>query len=334
MTSHDDHDNYEADERPEKQRKNSNDAWYGTILPRVMLSLLLNFAGVLFTLITRCVHTSTASQEMPGQRASLPLRAAQEKTIGKYLATRFPIPDKNVLEPPVGERGARNKPTELDETRNASASSAYIHCTICGILDRIVASKYTWHEFQLHSFLYADGSFTKDDPCQGFGRGEMLMRLSTSGLGEKTISPDANTSKHNVYSQHLCTKSSKAPDATKQAHPDRGTPQDHMAKMTELARLQREAAAAWSLPSSFIPSRCIAIPPIVHAHGQLMAPRFSLNEPRTCCITRPDSLYQLRCLHPARAWTKPGLPSQTTVKPFANLLKPRDPRGIAFVQTV
>ncbi|KAJ7197576.1 hypothetical protein GGX14DRAFT_667733 [Mycena pura] len=144
-----------------------------------------------------------------------------------------PNPDKDVLVPPVGGRGVKdkrgwrhevlqlllmgcpdrecfplpvfnNKSTESDDTRTQEQLKRAEQ-----ILDDIIASKYACHEFQFPSFLYADNSFNEDDPREGFCRGEMLIRILrhlwttprtvTSGLGEKAIPPDANATKHHVY---------------------------------------------------------------------------------------------------------------------------------------
>ncbi|KAJ7211711.1 hypothetical protein GGX14DRAFT_623371 [Mycena pura] len=244
-----------------------------------------------------------------------------------------PNPDKDVLAPPVGGRGTKdkrgyrhevlrlllmgcpdrecfpppvfnNKSAEFDDTRTEEQLKRAEQ-----ILDDIVASKYACHEFQFHSFLYADDSFNEDDPREGFCRGEMLIRILrrlwttprtvTSGLGEKAIPPDANATKHRVYAviepmvgyaachglvammpgdwnnvagnkelydriikvfrdsplwakQTLEFLTSEVfegasadsdSNAAEQAHPDRSTASDHMAKMAELARLEREATA-------------------------------------------------------------------------------------------
>ncbi|KAJ7187557.1 hypothetical protein GGX14DRAFT_580979 [Mycena pura] len=87
-------------------------------------------------------------------------------------------------------------------------------------------------------------------------------------------------------------------NATEQAHPDRGTANDHMAKMAELARLEREAAAD-DMHSFIINTLYHALFRLLHTLFATVFARFisfsDLNEPLTTPIA--VSLARIVCIN-------------------------------------
>ncbi|KAJ7214553.1 hypothetical protein GGX14DRAFT_563370 [Mycena pura] len=138
----------------------------------------------------------------------------------------LPNPEKDVLDPPISGRVAksdrgfghpilrlllmgvpdrmcfvpthyRSRPAPAEDLRTEEQRARETE-----IMRLIATHQYTRHQQQYPSFLYADDSFTEDDPRIGLCRGDFVIRLlrhvwttprsALRGLGGKSLPPDSN----------------------------------------------------------------------------------------------------------------------------------------------